>query len=78
MMRKGAIALFLALLAAYFLNHGIFIGSDTWVREGFRYKTCRYLFITGVAGIQAPGGFIPGTELAVTAPTGLHCRFFGD
>lgn len=76
-MRKAATGLACLVAAIYLLNHGVFIGSSDWTREGFRYKTCRYLFVTGAVTLPARGGFVPGTELEAQ-PEGMHCRIFGD
>ena len=38
-----------ALLLVWLLDHGIWFGSRSGVNEGgFYYKTCKYLFVTGI------------------------------
>ena len=85
----------------YGLDRGIYVGSKVynlpdkdgyvWVKpeiaEGYVYKECRYLFITGIAGKPARGGkydSIPafaGTmagQQPVNNLSQLYCRFFGE
>lgn len=90
-----ALALFLAGLAIYGLDRGIYVGSAT-TSSASRYsvgqgvnaeehtytvvsKYCRYLFITGVVELPAPGGLgsagMPGQRFD-SDPDTLHCRIF--
>jgi hypothetical protein len=77
MMRKAAIGAAFALLAVYFLNHGVLVWSTTEIREGWRHKTCKYLFITGIATANARGASPSGMEMEFQ-PDGMYCRIFGD
>jgi hypothetical protein len=67
----------------YGLDRGIFIGSTSFVSEGLLHKTCRYVFVTGISDLPAPGGPLEtgiafrGVQLA-NAPDNLYCRFFGE
>lgn len=76
-MRWGLSAAAFGLLAAYFLNHGIFIGSSAWAQQGTRFKNCRYLFITGTTTMPARGAFGFGYQ-GEADPDQLYCRLFGD
>lgn len=76
-MRNIAIGAVCAVLAVYFLNHGILVGSTTEIRDGWRHKTCKYLFITGIATANARGG--PPSALEIEfQPDDMYCRIFGD
>jgi hypothetical protein len=54
-----------ALIAAagYGLNHGIYVGSDTWREGDFIHRNCRYLFVSGISTLSARGGIF-GLEKA--------------
>ena len=64
------------------LNHGIFVGSQSGVNAGgFLYKTCKYLFVSGIAELPARGGLaavVPnaprGIELGDRGGQTLYCR----
>jgi hypothetical protein len=44
----------IALTLVWLLNHGLLIGS----RSGMNiYKTCKYLFVSGIAELPAQGGW---------------------
>jgi hypothetical protein len=73
----------IAVAAIYCLDRGIFIGSNSFVNQGFLVKRCRYLFITGVTEQPAHGappiGNLPklGMQLA-DRPDQLYCRIFQE
>lgn len=76
MTRRAAIGAACALLAAYLLNHGLLLWSTTEVREGWRHKTCKYLFITGPITTNARGG-LNGLEMQFQ-PEGMYCPILWD
>lgn len=77
MMRKAAIGAACALLAVYLLNRGVLVWSSIEVREGWRHKTCKYLFVTGIVTANARGGSQSGLEIEFQ-PDGMYCRIFDD
>ena len=80
---KYGLALGLVVLAvgALALNRGVYVGSTTYLmgapidpRHDYVQKRCRYLFITGVAEIDADDGQTP---IRLNTAAGGHCRLFG-
>jgi hypothetical protein len=89
------ITAFAAIVAiVYSLDRGIYIGSITETKtlnlalrdRTLVHKTCRYLFITGIAELPALGGLddthLPGYAFADSSvgptPNSLHCRLFAE
>jgi hypothetical protein len=86
-----AIATFV-LGAFYWLDRGIYLGSSDRIlpagtigtaNEVWVLKTCRYLFVTGIAEKPAHGGQFKSDPVAGgLRPVGnadrLYCRFFGE
>ncbi len=76
-------ALILLAGAIYGLDRGIYIGTKSFVKEGFLVKRCRYLFVTGISEVPARGappiGNLPalGMQLA-DHPDQLYCRVFAE
>jgi hypothetical protein len=78
------VVMFSAIASGFYgLDRGIFIGSTGFISEGLLHKSCRYLFVTGIAELPAHGGPLDtgtayrGTQLAKD-PVSLYCRFFGE
>ena len=96
--RRGSINTIAAVIGAVVaiggiaisLDRGIYIGSTMYTitsnnKEEFVHRTCRYLFITGIAELDASGGIkeVPGYAYAqprVGSPTesSLHCHLFAS
>jgi len=72
----------IALVAIFILDRGVYVGSREGVNQGgFRFKACKYLFITGVAELPAAGGlnatmpqYPKGIQFSAE-PESLYCRF---
>ncbi|HEY1935992.1 MAG TPA: hypothetical protein VGG99_28635 [Acetobacteraceae bacterium] len=75
--------LFVVAIAVYGLDHGIYIGTESFIREGIIFKNCRYLFVTGVSEIPSRNGrddnnpMLRGKRLP-DWPDNLYCRLFAE
>jgi hypothetical protein len=52
----GLVSLIVFATATYGLNHGVFVGSKTFVDSQWLIKQCRYLHFAGVETYPARGG----------------------
>jgi hypothetical protein len=83
-----------AIFALYGLDRGIYIGSKRYAVGSLHYpdgdyiqKRCRYVFVTGIAEIDAHGGQVPAPGIyaddaafddALKKPDNGYCRLFGE
>jgi hypothetical protein len=78
-----AVAFLIAFSVIYGLDHGVYVGSTSFMRDGIIYKNCRYLFVTGVSEIPSRDGrndnipVLRGRRLP-DWPDNLYCRFFAE
>ena len=90
-----AAGLFVAF-TAFALDHGVYVGSERYVMGAdccpnldYVQKRCRYLFVTGVAELDAKDGQasapglrdaedISGLQEALKKPDNGHCHLFGE
>jgi hypothetical protein len=75
-------ALIVAAATIYGLDRGIYVGTTNFTQEGFVFKNCRYLFVTGVSEIPSRNGRTDNPALRGRRlpewPDNLYCRLFAE
>ena len=94
MTRYLLIAIFVVIIAVYGVNRGIFVGSERYAAGATCCpdldtikKRCRYLFVTGVAEIDARNGEVSAPRAmsdqaafldGLGRPENGYCPLFGE